>query len=136
VAGDSVIYVNGNKLKISDFYDECSGTFLKRDDFNKNYVKQVNPGFTSIGVNAEGTVVERQINYVMKHTVKKRMFRIKTKTSYVDVTEDHSIIVKNKKDGRIHSIKPDRLDVKKHHIINIIGGNTDTGGIQTSVKMA
>jgi intein/homing endonuclease len=54
----------------------------------------------------------------MKHKVKKRMFRIKSKDNYVDVTEDHSVII-NRND-KVMSIKPIDI-IKGDKIIEIIG---------------
>ena len=53
----------------------------------------------------------------MKHKVKKRMFRIKSCDNYVDVTEDHSVIIN--RNGNIMSIKPIDI-IKGDKIIEII----------------
>ena len=46
---------------------------------------------------------QKNITYIKKHKVCKRMFRIKVWNDYVDVTEDHSImIIRN---GILQSIK-------------------------------
>ena len=55
---------------------------------------------------------------IMKHKVKKRMFKIKTPKGDVVVTCDHSIIVEDE-NGIIKSVKPVNLCPNKHKIINI-----------------
>ena len=89
VAGDSIINVNGNDIKIEDF--------IKTYDKDKEYITP--------SVNAETSKLEyNKISYVWKNRVKKRMFKIKTNENEVVVTEDHSIIIE--RDGIICDIKP------------------------------
>lgn len=51
-----------------------------------------------------GEIEQHPINHIWRHKVKKEMFKIKTDTSEVIVTEDHSIIVK--RDGKYTTVKP------------------------------
>lgn len=128
VTGDSIIYVNGKKIKIEDYYNKINtNNFIKNDKFNENYVKKIDNCDKSLSVSSSGKLEEKPIKYIMKHKVKKRMFRIKdSKGNSVVVTEDHSIIVRDKKTKVICSIKPNKLNPKIHEIINIVASGTDS----------
>lgn len=107
VAGSSIIEVNGAKITIEEYFNNQS-TYIKRDEFNENYVKIVsgNDITPSLAMDT-GKIEYKNIKYVMKHKVKKRMFRISYDNKEVVVTEDHSIIVKRNK--KFKSIKPKDL---------------------------
>lgn len=111
VAGDSEIAVNGNKTTIAEFYDSIPETnFVYRDDEAIRYVKEIPNDSTtttpSINV-VTGKIECNKIKYVMKHRVKKRMYRICHDGDSVVVTGDHSIVVE--RNGKIKSIKPSKL---------------------------
>lgn len=128
VAGDSLIYINDKYVKISDYFDNSVGKLVENSDDKNQIVKLIDCVDITPSVNSETKLLEmKPIKYVMKHTIKKRMFRIKISNTEVEITEDHSIIVKNKKDGLITSIKPAELDSNLHQIINIIASDTDKG---------
>lgn len=125
VAGDTIIEVNGTKITISEFYNIINEVYLRKDVLNEDFVKQVD-GFTTPSINKFGNLEYKQIKYVMKHKVKKKMYKIlDSNGNSVIVTEDHSIIVKCKNTLKIMSIKPENLDTEKHNIINIIAMDTD-----------
>jgi hypothetical protein len=132
----SIIKTSNNKVNIycelkcliyyeAFFYNLIENNFLKHDDFNQNYVKEVS-GFITPSLSPYGTVENNNIKYVMKHKVIKKLYEIKVNGKSVKVTEDHSIIVKNKKTNKIHSVKPDKLSCKNHYIIYIMGADTDS----------
>lgn len=131
VVRDSIIYVNGNRIAIGDYYDSIGGKFLRYDDFNRDYIKEVDNGDLSYSVSLDYQLQEKRIKYVMKHRVRKEMFEIKANGKTVVVTEDHSIIVKLKDTGEMISIKPRDLDREKHYIINI---DTDSNTGEDSAK--
>lgn len=109
VVGDTLIDVNGEKMTIADFFDSMPENYMRKDDDNLDYVKAVE-GVTSLSVNTESKEVERKsVKYVMKHRVKKRMFKITANGRSVTVTEDHSVMVL--RDGEIIAVKP--LDMRK-----------------------
>jgi intein/homing endonuclease len=115
VAGDSVIRINGLEQSIESFYDSCQ-VFIKRDELNKDYVKPVDDTFT-LSINPETQELEsKKIKYVMKHKVKKKMFRITLNGKSVEVTADHSIIIK--RDGKILNVKPTEI-IKTDELIFI-----------------
>lgn len=60
------------------------------------------PGYQSLSLKKD-KLKYRNINYILMHKVNKKMFRIKINDDYVDVTEDHSIIVK--RDNTLISLK-------------------------------
>lgn len=129
VAGNSVVTVNDNEISIEKFFDEVGEEWIVKDDFNKRYVKKVT-GKETYSVDKNGNLTKNEIVYVMKHQVKKKMFRVKMKDRFVDVTEDHSIIVRDIVTNQIIEMKPASVSVKRHQIINIVGGNdTDRKGI-------
>lgn len=106
VGGETVIEINGKKMTIADFYNMCPSDFIRRDEFNSDYVKRV-AGCVSPSVNTKFEVEYKPVKYVMKHKVKKRMFRIEANGKSVDVTEDHSIMVE--RSGELLSVKPEQI---------------------------
>jgi DNA polymerase elongation subunit (family B) len=106
VGGDSIIRINGDEQSIESFYDSCE-EFIKRDEFNRNFVKPVSDTFT-LSINPITQELEsKQIKYVMKHKVKKKMFKITVNGKSVNVTADHSIIVR--RNGKIIDVKPTEI---------------------------
>lgn len=123
VVGSTVIDINGSKISIADYFDSLPNNYIKKDDFNKNFVKTVS-GDATLSISNNGELQRQKVVYAMKHTVKKEMFKItNSRGESVIVTQDHSIIVRNKRTGVISSIKPMELNREEHEIINI---NADT----------
>jgi len=107
VVGDSIVYIDGEKIKIEDLYENTKGRIEKRD--KNNYIKHIDKEIYTLSLNKEKYIVEnKKIKYIMAHKVKKRMFKIKHKDTEVIVTEDHSVIVKRNNEF---------LDVKPKDII-------------------
>jgi len=119
VAGDSVIVVNGESMTIAEYFDRVSGPYLREDEFNKQWVKRVDDDDYTPSVGADGSVVTRPIKYVMKHTVKKQMFRVTTPGGTVVVTADHSLMAYDTQTNTIVEITPADIDVKRHRLINV-----------------
>jgi DNA polymerase elongation subunit (family B) len=108
VEGSSIINVNGKDITIADYYDGCPELFTKRDVDDENYVKSTKGlGHLTPSVSKDGVLRYNAISYVMKHKVKKRMFRIEVGGNTVTVTQDHSIMVK--RDGSIVECKPHEI---------------------------
>lgn len=106
VVGDTLVYVNGKHMQIADLYEQIS-EFVSHNNAEKSYVKPVS-NLTTLSFNtATEQVEERKIEYVMKHRVQKRMYKITVDGKSVTVTEDHSIIVK--RDGKYIDVKPSEL---------------------------
>lgn len=124
-----MINVNNKDISIEDYYNSLENIFIKHDQFNNDFVKEIkNEDFTH-SVGKDSKLNYNRIKYVMKHLVKKRMFKITLNGKSVEVTEDHSVIVKMKDTGEIKSIKPNKLDKNKHFLINIV--RTDTNRVVT-----
>lgn len=102
VVGDTIINVNGKPITIADYYNSITPNYIKCDDINKNYIKRVDNGDVALAY--DNGIVQNKIKHVMKHTVKKRMYKIKCNGKEVIMTEDHSIIVN--RNGKNISISP------------------------------
>jgi len=102
--GSSLVYVNDKQIPIEKLYDMFSD-YTKYDPENQNFVKPT-VGITTKSFNTEKEQIEtKQIKYVMKHKVKKEMFRITSEDgNSVVVTGDHSVIVR--RNNAYASIKP------------------------------
>ncbi len=86
----TLIYVNGEKIKIGDYYNSVQNVpFITASGVEIK--KPIND--LSIGSYDGLHAIEGIIQYVMKHKVKKRMFTIKCNGDSVKVTEDHSVMV-------------------------------------------
>ena len=134
VIGSTIINVNGYNITIADYFDSMPNNYIRYDDFNSDYVKTVCTEDFTYSVSSEGELRKNKINYVMKHRIKKELFKITNSLGQsVTVTQDHSVIVKDKTTGEIKSIKPCKLNREKHQIINII--DTDSiVGLQNAIK--
>lgn len=121
VVGDTLIKINGKDIKISDYYDSINGKFIKYDEFNEDYVKDTSTlNDYSLSLSKEGKLESKLVKYVMKHKVKKTMFKITDQlNNSIIVTEDHSVIVKDKKTNKIVSIKPNQIDPNLHYILSV-----------------
>lgn len=102
VVGDTIINVNGKPITIADYYNSITPNYIKCDDINKNYIKRVDNGDVALAY--DNGIVQNKIKHVMKHTVKKRMYKIKCNGKEVIMTEDHSIIVN--RNGKNISVSP------------------------------
>lgn len=119
VTGDSIIRVNDKIIKISDFYDSISNNYLRNDTLNNNFVKAVS-GHSTLSLSKEGVLENKNIKYVMKHKVKKTLYAIKIQNKCVVVTEDHSLIIKNKKTDEIKNIKPKDIHSNEHMLLYVL----------------
>ena len=98
VVGETIIKTSDGDISIAEMYnrgyDEVEykeGKFLKK--FNGSALAM-----------KDGEFMYRPINYVMKHRVKKRLYKITANGKSVICTEDHSVIVK--RDNEYISVKP------------------------------
>jgi intein/homing endonuclease len=99
-----------NKVKeysIENLFDKVEGNIeiIGKDNFVKHLTKE----YLTPSVSKNLKLENKPITYIMKHKVKKRIFKIKVNGDEVDITEDHSLMVlRNKK---LVEIKPG--EVKK-----------------------
>lgn len=105
VVGDTLVYVDGVKIKISDLYEKYINLEYN-DEFNKSYVKPVGDVDTYSFNTSSKMIESKPIKYVMKHRVKKRMWAIYDDSmgNHVEVTDDHSVIIRREND--YISVKP------------------------------
>ena len=116
VVGDTIVKSSkfGN-IKIEDLYNKYNGPIEIRG--NDNFIKHIIDEDYSPSVSSDFKLENKRIKYIMKHKVKKRMFKIKCRNKEVIVTEDHSIMVK--RNNELLSVKPKDI-LKTDLIINII----------------
>ena len=113
----SKIMVNNKEISIGDYYNSVSDENMVD---SRKEIKSVTNGDVSLSFN--GTTLEnKSISYVMRHKVNKKMYRIKVGNDFVDVTEDHSVMVIDEC-GKLISIKPADLNNQKHKIVRIVNG--------------
>lgn len=113
VDGSSAIRTNIGEFKIEDLWKMSD----EKHYHNGKFIG-ILPGMKTFSFNKEkGIIEERNINFIMKHKVRKKMYRIKSNGKYVDITEDHSIDVD--RNGDIISISPKNL-LKSDKIISIM----------------
>ena len=104
VLGDTIINTKKfGDIKISDYYDKMDGIIenTKENHFVK-HVKEFKD--ETLGVIQEKGMHFHNVNYIMKHKVKKKMYRLTVNGNSVVMTEDHSMIVV--RDGIFTEIKP------------------------------
>ena len=102
----SVLITDKGKTQIGDFYNS---TYTKEIEYKPGkFFKEVN-GIKSLSVNKDLKLEYKPIKYVMKHMVKKRLFKIKCNGNEVVITNDHSIMVK--RDDKLIEVKP--FEIKK-----------------------
>lgn len=116
VVGSTMIDVNGVQMAIADYYDSVPNNFIKNDTFNNDFVKLVS-GDNTQSVNADIKLERKPITYVMKHKVKKRMYKLTVNGESVTVTEDHSLIVLRR--GELKSVKPANI-LKGDKMIKVV----------------
>lgn len=103
VEGSSIISLADiTDMTISDLYNSVTDTPIIRG--TDNFIKQVSNDIFAKGVDSSGNLVERRIKHIMKHKVKKEMFKLTVEGKEVICTCDHSLIVK--REGKIISVKP------------------------------
>ena len=99
VVGDTKININGYDVPIRDAYDNIIGSV---EEENEKSVKKVVHGYmtnTSVGPS--------EINYIMKHRVNKRMYRVTVDGKECIMTEDHSLMVM--RDGELIMCRPSEV---------------------------
>lgn len=85
----SIIMINGEEISIGDFYNST-----KTEPFVTASGVEIKPVFNKTSIGFDGVrVTEDKVVYVMKHTVKKRMFQVMCNGKSVKVTADHSMMV-------------------------------------------
>ena len=106
VVGDTMIRTSTGTFKIEDLYNIIPGVVEIRG--KDNTIKHVtNQNIKTYSVNSDLNLEQKTINYIMKHKVKKKLYRISSNGKSITVTEDHSVIVV--RSGEMKSISPGDL---------------------------
>jgi len=129
VVGETLVYENGNSIKIEDLYEKyCNdkNLVIKRDC--DDYIHDVSNIDLHTKSYDNGEIVEDRVIRIMKHKVKKKFYKITVNNNEIILTEDHSLIVE--REGKLISIKPTEV-LYNDIFINI----TDTGScLRTEYK--
>ena len=119
MVSNTVLNTSIGDISIGDLYDRYTNENTELNQNKKDSVRKLIQPIKSLSYNSNLNKLEyNDVKYIMKHKVKKRMFRIKSCDNYVDVTEDHSVIIN--RNGNIMSIKPIDI-IKGDKIIEIVG---------------
>lgn len=102
IVGDSLIHIDGQDIKIEDFYKNSIGSEMKLD-YNNKFVKYVSPNKYKTK-SFKNEIIEKNVKYVMKHEVEKEMYEIEVEGRKVIITEDHSLMVE--RNGKLIECKP------------------------------
>jgi len=129
VVGDTEIYNGNEKIKIEDLYNKIATNknLIKKRDEN-DYIHDVSNLDLYTKSVKNNKVCDDKIIKIMKHKVKKRLYKITVDDKSVIVTEDHSIIVN--RDGVLVGVKPNEIKYGEKVIyINAL----DTGMYQEQI---
>lgn len=108
VVGESKIYSNGKAMRIEDLWNDAASIHPIFCDETKEriYLDSVK----TLTVDGDQPK-ESDVEYIMRHKVSKPIYRIEADNGrFIDVTEDHSIIVLNDK-GELVEKKPTDLAI-------------------------
>jgi DNA polymerase I len=105
VLGSTFVRTDNGEIRIEDLYDMLDGVIEDRG--HDNYIKHITTPIKAASVSKEMQLQYNKINYVMKHKVKKRMFKINCNGDDVTITEDHSMMVI--RNGKLVETKPTEL---------------------------
>lgn len=100
----------GNK-SIEEVFDEVSSisTTKHYNDNGRDFIFPKDLNALYVNSFYDKTAIEGKVDYIERHRVKKKMYRIKTANGkFVDVTEDHSVMVVDKR-NRLVEKKPTQL---------------------------
>lgn len=100
--GDTNIRTSVGNIKIEDLFNSSNGETIVTP--NGSFVKKVKDTILADSVSENFELQQNQITYIMKHHVKKRMYKIKCNGKEVIITEDHSIMTN--RNGKLISVKP------------------------------
>ena len=104
--GNTNIIIDGNMTTVSDLYDNTNGPVEIRSENNFiKHIKHLNK--KTLSVSNDITLESKNVNYIMKHKVKKRFFKVIIYEKEVIITEDHSLIVK--RNGKLIDISPKEI---------------------------
>lgn len=103
---NTLVKTDQGSLHIFDLYENSNGREVEYKP--GKFFKEVKD-LKALSVSKDFELEYKPIKYVMKHTVKKRLFKIKCSGREVVITNDHSIMVK--RDNELIEVKP--FDIRK-----------------------
>lgn len=103
--GSTLIETNQGKVKIKDLYDYLTGVIEIKSE--NNFIKHNITPIKALSVSSNKNLEYQPIKYIMKHKVKKRIFKIKCQDDEVQITEDHSIVIM--RNNQLVSVKPNEI---------------------------
>lgn len=104
VVSSTILKINNEDITIGDLFDLTNSPVMVTPSGNE--VKRV-VGKHSLTYTPERGAHYQPVDYVMRHKVKKRMYRITSGGKSVEVTGDHSLKVM--RNGKLTDVKPDEL---------------------------
>lgn len=107
VTGDSLIRTSLGEERIDNFFERTRLNGKVVYDSGDQLVVKPKVKYDALSMTQDGQAVMKNVNYVMAHKVKKKLYRIKVDNKEVTITEDHSVIVKRY--GELCSIKPTEI---------------------------
>lgn len=106
VVGSTIIETSAGPMKIEDLFNQCQQKYTDASS-SKEYGYNEDIMVLSYD-NARKEPYFGHINYVYKHSVKKKMFEIEDEFgNIVTVTEDHSVMVE--RNSELIEVKPSEL---------------------------
>lgn len=99
-AANTAITINNDTFAIGEFFDMLTTEIKTGRD--KNDLYRATPNCTTKSFDG-CNIVRKPIKWIMKHKVKKRMYRINVGGRSVEITSDHSIMIM--RDGILQSTK-------------------------------
>lgn len=106
VDGNTLIETSIGKIKISELFNMCEN--FEEYSNSKFIGKFKNKEILTQSLNLQNEEIENnKIKYVMKHKVKKQMYKIKYGEKEIILTEDHSLMIRRNKE--ILEISPKNL---------------------------
>lgn len=112
--GSTLIETTQGALKISEIYDNSEADEIEYS--SGKFVREVK-NLGALSVSETGTLEYKPIKYVMRHRVKKKLFKIKCSGREVTITGDHSVVVR--RDGKLTEVKP--AQIQKNDKLVVIG---------------
>lgn len=117
--GSTILTTDIGKITIEDLYNRYTNESLEMKsaiEAKKDSIRKLTKNIKSASFDGSN-IVFNDINYIMKHKVNKRMYKIKSGEKSVVVTEDHSVIVI--RNDEMISVKPKDI-LKSDKLIKIV----------------
>lgn len=112
VIGSTIVKTSLGDIAIEKLYDM---SINKTEYEGEKFIARL-PDVKATAFDLTNNLVNNDINYIMKHKVTKRMFKIKCKGKEITITEDHGLIVI--RDGIQTTVKPNEI-IKGDKLVKI-----------------